>query len=85
MYCVYLPCRDSTPHYKSAVGPIYAYVEDILATFYNDNHIIAGDFNFECRPGDLGFVLMICLKSTAYITVMAFFRMGPSTHIFTIH
>jgi len=50
-----LPWRDSTPHYKFAVRPIYAYVEDILATFYNDNHSIAGDFNFECRPGDLGF------------------------------
>ncbi len=53
--CVYFPCSDTPANYKASVGPVHAYITDVLESFPNSLHLIAGDFNFQCCYGDLGY------------------------------
>ena len=52
--CVYFPCADTPIAYNPSVGPIHAYINDILESFPNCLHMIVGDFNFQCRADDYG-------------------------------
>ena len=54
---VYFPCYDSLTNYLTSIGPVHAYIQDLLMKFQNELHIIAGDFNFECNPSQHGFNL----------------------------
>ena len=47
MLAVYLPCRDNSDVYKSAMIDILCAVGQVLDQNCNHNVIIAGDFNFE--------------------------------------
>ena len=53
--CVYFPCSDTFANYKASVGPLHAYITDVLESFPNSLHMIGGDFNFSCFPGELGY------------------------------
>ena len=37
------------------LGPLHAYITDVLESFPNSLHMIGGDFNFSCSPGELGY------------------------------
>ena len=52
--CVYFPCTTVLKDYIIQCSPVIAHIENILTTYSNDNHFIAGDFNFECRNGNIG-------------------------------
>lgn len=55
--CVYFPCISLLRDYVTTSSVIIAHIENILTVYENDNHVIAGDFNFECVNGNIGYDL----------------------------
>src|ERR1051325_4851772 len=55
--CVYFPCLSALSEYVVNSSLITAHIENVLCNYSDCEHIIAGDFNFECRQGNAGYDL----------------------------
>ena len=55
--CVYLPCVTTSRDYIIASSSIISYIENILTNYADALHLIAGDFNFPCNDGNVGYDL----------------------------
>jgi len=55
------PCSDSPANYSAPVGLINAYLGGIFSSFPGCHHLIAGDFNFQCFPGDFRYDSFVSL------------------------
>jgi hypothetical protein len=52
---VYFPCMKSSNDYIVESSSVVAYVDNTLRKYSDSDHLIAGDFNFEYKPGTIGF------------------------------
>ena len=57
--CVYFPCisANSKNEYIVSASQIIAHIETMLSNFPLAGHVVAGDYNFECTNGNVGFEL----------------------------
>ena len=57
--CVYFPCisSNSKNDYIVSASQIIAHIESMLSNFPMAGHVVAGDYNFECINGNIGFEL----------------------------
>jgi exonuclease III len=53
--CVYFPCVTVPRDYLIASSSILAHIDDTVQSYSNARHIVAGDFNFDCKDGNTGF------------------------------
>jgi len=53
--CVYFPCLKSKADYVISAGAIIGHIESIIKNYPLAEHIIAGDFNFPCTTGNVGY------------------------------
>ena len=58
IHCVYFPCYSSNVEYIVEVTNLISKIELNLVNFPSAYHIIAGDFNFECRVDIKSFDLL---------------------------
>ena len=55
--CVYFPCVTTSREYIIASSSITSYIEHVLTSYADALHLFAGDFNFACNDGNLGYDL----------------------------
>ena len=53
--CVYFPCQSSSVDYVVELSNICAMVEGVVKAYPDCVHLIAGDMNFECNVGSIGY------------------------------
>jgi exonuclease III len=52
---VYFPCVGHAKDYIIGASVIIAHIENVIKNYHQASHIVAGDFNFECAKGNIGF------------------------------
>jgi len=55
--CVYFPYYKSTYDYRIDASLIIAHIENIVTSYPDCCHLVAGDYNFQCKNGNPGFDL----------------------------
>ena len=55
--CVYFPCLTASRDYIIASSSITSHIDNVLANNADALHLVAGDFNFPCNDGNIGYDL----------------------------
>jgi len=53
--CMYLPCHSSSVDYAIELTNICADLESVIEAYPQYVHLVAGDLNFECNTGNIGY------------------------------
>jgi len=56
MFGVYLHCNDNSTDYENTVIKLLGYIEYVVYEHVGYKCMILGDFNFECKMSNAGYV-----------------------------